>query len=108
MPHLPSLNTGFGNHFSSFSRDNSPSRSGHKPDIISSLKPIEEETNPKYNPHAFYPAKYGETLHDRYQIVAKLGYGVTATVWIAKDLNAYGESYIAGIPFLTPPKISQR
>ena len=90
MPHLPSLNTGFnmGQHFSSFSRDSSPSRSGVKFDVISSTKPIEEETNPRYNAHAFYPAKYGEVLNGRYEIVAKLGYGVTATVWLAKDLNA--------------------
>lgn len=58
-------------------------------DTISALKPVEEETLPKYNAEAFYPAKLDEVLNDRYKIVAKLGYGMTATVWLAKDLQAY-------------------
>ena len=65
-------------------RSNSPGQ----PDIISSAKSIEEETNYKYNPDHWYPAKIGEILNDRYKIVAKLGYGMTATVWLAKDLHA--------------------
>ena len=56
--------------------------------VLSSAKKIEEETNPKYNPNAFYPAKVDEVLHDRYKLIAKLGYGMTATVWLAKDLQA--------------------
>lgn len=56
-------------------------------DTISALKPIEEETLPKYNPDHFYPARLDEVLDDRYKIVAKLGYGMTATVWLARDLH---------------------
>lgn len=70
-----------------FSRSRSNSPHPH-PDTISALKPTEEETLPKYNPNAFYPARFDEILNDRYQIVAKLGYGVTATVWLARDLEA--------------------
>jgi len=55
---------------------------------LSSAKPIEEETLPKYSPQAFYSAKIGEKLNDRYEVVAKLGYGMTATVWLARDLHA--------------------
>lgn len=65
-------------------RSNSPNAAP----IISSAKRVEEENNPKYNPAHFYPAKLEEVLNDRYKIVAKLGYGMTATVWLAKDLHA--------------------
>lgn len=53
--------------------------------IDSSLK-IEEETLPTYHPEKYYPVQQGEVLNDRYQILAKLGYGVTSTVWCARDL----------------------
>jgi serine/threonine-protein kinase SRPK3 len=69
-------------------RSNAPGQ----PDIISSAKPIEEETQPKYDPTKFYPAKIGEILNDRYKLVAKLGYGMTATVWLAKDLQVWSQN----------------
>lgn len=69
----------------SLSRDTSPHS---KADIISAVKQVEEETLPKYNPNAFYPVRFDEVLNDRYKIVCKLGYGATATVWLAKDLHA--------------------
>lgn len=56
--------------------------------LLSSEKKIEEERNPKYNPEAFYSAKIDEVLDNRYKLVCKLGYGMTATVWLAKDLLA--------------------
>ncbi|KAK3296394.1 kinase-like domain-containing protein [Chaetomium fimeti] len=56
--------------------------------IPESLK-IEEETLPDYLPQRFYPVRLGEVLASRYQVVAKLGYGVTSTVWLARDLNQH-------------------
>ncbi|PYH89999.1 U4/U6 small nuclear ribonucleo protein PRP4 [Aspergillus ellipticus CBS 707.79] len=47
---------------------------------------IEEETLPTYEREEYYPAQQGEVLHRRYQILAKLGYGVTSTVWLCRDL----------------------
>lgn len=68
------------------SRASSPD---NKAPILSSAKAIEEETLPKYTPQTFYSAKLGEKLNDnRYEVVAKLGYGMTATVWLARDLHA--------------------
>lgn len=58
-----------------------------QPDTISAHKLIEEETLPKYNADHFYPARLGEVLLDRYKLVAKLGFGMTATVWLARDLQ---------------------
>ena len=80
--HLHEYRTGLAQLFQQ--RANAPGQ----PDIISSAKLIEEETQPKYDSTKFYPAKLGEILNDRWKIIAKLGYGMTATVWLAKDLQA--------------------
>ncbi|KAE8151468.1 U4/U6 small nuclear ribonucleo protein PRP4 [Aspergillus avenaceus] len=50
-----------------------------------SLK-LEEETLPTYSAEKYYPVHQGEIFEDRYQTLAKLGYGVTSTVWLARDL----------------------
>lgn len=47
---------------------------------------IEEERGPWYTSTTFYPAKIGEVLQSRYQIVGKLGYGGYSTVWLCRDL----------------------
>ena len=47
---------------------------------------IEEETLPNYQPENYYPVNQGEVFNERYQTLAKIGYGVTSTVWLAKDL----------------------
>ena len=77
---------GDGHGLGHFSQSRSSSPHAH-PDTISAFKQVEEETLPKYNANSFYPARFDEVLNDRYQIVAKLGYGVTATVWLARDLQ---------------------
>ncbi|KAJ8128705.1 hypothetical protein O1611_g4929 [Lasiodiplodia mahajangana] len=48
---------------------------------------IEEETLPFYNPRLFYPVRIGEVFNNRYQVVAKLGYGTTSTTWLCHDLS---------------------
>lgn len=70
---------------SSISRAGSPDNPNAT--ILSSSKAIEEETLPKYSPRTFYAAKIGERLNGRYEVIAKLGYGMTATVWLARDLH---------------------
>jgi len=92
MPHFLHRSTSSQSHrslstfiVSTISRTSSPDS---KAPVLSSAKPIEEETLPKYSPQAFYSAKIGEKLNDRYEVVAKLGYGMTATVWLARDLHA--------------------
>lgn len=47
---------------------------------------LDEETLPTYQPEKYYPVTQGEIFNDRYQAIAKIGYGVTSTVWLAKDL----------------------
>jgi serine/threonine-protein kinase SRPK3 len=77
------------------SRQSPPGSHGHA-DTISAFKQIEEETLPKYNVNAFYPTRLDEVLNDRYQVITKLGFGVTATVWLARDLEAQksGRKYV--------------
>ncbi|TPX24725.1 hypothetical protein DIZ76_010161 [Coccidioides immitis] len=54
-------------------------------------EPVDEEICPGYNSKKFYPASPGEVLADRYQILVKVGWGVSSTVWLARDMRG-GES----------------
>jgi hypothetical protein len=54
---------------------------------------IEEQTLPRYCPQHYYPVHLGETFNDRYLVVAKLGYGASSTVWLARDIQTYVEKY---------------
>ncbi|PYH75264.1 CMGC protein kinase [Aspergillus vadensis CBS 113365] len=55
--------------------------------VFSEWKEVEEETLPTYDVKTYYPVRLGEVLDGRYQVVAKLGYGVTSTVWLGRDLS---------------------
>lgn len=35
----------------------------------------------------FYPVRIGEVLRERYQVVAKLGWGAHSTIWLCHDLQ---------------------
>lgn len=52
------------------------------PLIVSSGK-IEEEN---FGIERYYPARIGDVLSSRYRIVGKLGFGISSTVWLARDL----------------------
>lgn len=55
-------------------------------ELLDQSQELDEETLPTYQPEKYYPVNQGEIVNDRYQILAKIGYGVTSTVWLAKDL----------------------
>lgn len=55
--------------------------------IIHTDDPIEEETLPRYCPQRYYPVHIGDTFNHRYLIIAKLGYGASSTVWLARDTH---------------------
>lgn len=48
---------------------------------------VEEETLLEYKAERFYPVRLGEVFVSRYQVVAKLGFGTTSTVWLCRDLT---------------------
>lgn len=50
---------------------------------------VDEEIIPGYESKRFYPAKPGEILDDRYQILVKVGWGTSSTVWFARDMRGY-------------------
>lgn len=55
-------------------------------DIIQSDQKVEEEELPDYKAHRFYPVRLGEIFQNRYQTVAKLGFGSSSTIWLSHDL----------------------
>lgn len=55
------------------------------PSIPASEK-VEEEDIPGYNATRYYPARIGQIFQNRYQVVGKLGFGISSTVWLARDL----------------------
>ncbi|KAJ0416500.1 kinase-like domain-containing protein [Aspergillus carlsbadensis] len=50
---------------------------------------VEEEHAPHYKPQHFYPVRLYEILNNRYQIAAKIGWGTSSTVWLARDLHQW-------------------
>ncbi|MCJ1247543.1 hypothetical protein MMC30_004757 [Trapelia coarctata] len=59
------------------------------PTLLPADLPTEEESVPDYNPKDFYPVNPGELLHNRYETIAKVGWGSCSTVWLARDLNRW-------------------
>ncbi|PGH32834.1 CMGC/SRPK protein kinase [[Emmonsia] crescens] len=55
-------------------------------EVIDHSELMEEEKLPGYMSELYYPAYIGQVFNSRYRIVGKLGYGVTSTVWLARDL----------------------
>ncbi|KAF5623651.1 serine threonine kinase [Fusarium sp. NRRL 25303] len=37
----------------------------------------------------YYPMGIGQVIHETYQVVAKLGYGTSSTVWLSRDLSLH-------------------
>lgn len=54
---------------------------------VDPLQSIEEEELPLYKPENYYPVHIGEVFLSRYQVVSKLGYGTSSTVWLCRDLK---------------------
>ncbi|EXK83274.1 CMGC/SRPK protein kinase [Fusarium oxysporum f. sp. raphani 54005] len=67
---------------------------------------IEEELFPDYVASRYYPAKIGEVLRDRYQVVGKLGFGASSTVWLARDLD--GRRHVALKLFINSQSMGQQ
>jgi hypothetical protein len=65
-----------------------------KPMLMPSPRPslppgilVDKEILPVYDSKNFYPAKPGQVLANRYQTLVKVGWGVSSTVWLARDLK---------------------
>ena len=53
--------------------------------LINPSEKVEEE---KLGIGRYYPTRIGDVLSSRYQIVGKLGFGNSSTVWLARDLQS--------------------
>ncbi|CAI7633742.1 unnamed protein product [Penicillium glandicola] len=56
---------------------------------IPSHEVVDEERLPNNNPQDYYPARPGETLGNNYQLLGKIGWGTSSTVWLARDIKRY-------------------
>ncbi|KAH9216811.1 kinase-like protein [Leptodontidium sp. 2 PMI_412] len=56
-------------------------------EVINPSQLVEEERLPFYNRNHYYPMRIGEVLKDRYQVLTKVGYGTSSTVWLCRDLR---------------------
>lgn len=56
-------------------------------EIVSESDVLEEEANEEYKAGLYYPMTIGEVLASKYQVIGKLGFEVTSTVWLARDLS---------------------
>ncbi|CAE6412668.1 unnamed protein product [Rhizoctonia solani] len=50
---------------------------------------LDEELVHKFDPAYWYPATVGLVLNNTYKLVAKLGFGNSSTVWLAKDITRW-------------------
>ncbi|KAK2743771.1 hypothetical protein FQN57_004708 [Myotisia sp. PD_48] len=50
---------------------------------------LEEERFDEFKSGKYYPVRIGEIFASKYLVVGKLGFGVTSTVWLARDLCAH-------------------
>ncbi|CAE6483028.1 unnamed protein product [Rhizoctonia solani] len=50
---------------------------------------LDEELVHKFDPVYWYPATVGQVLNNTYKLVAKLGFGNSSTVWLAKDITRW-------------------
>ncbi|KAK2871640.1 hypothetical protein FQN49_002976 [Arthroderma sp. PD_2] len=66
---------------------------------IESDRLVEEEELPDYKADRFYPVRLGDVFDDRYQVIAKLGFGSSSTIWLARDLK--GHQYVTLKVYLT-------
>lgn len=56
-------------------------------EIISDSLLLEEERLDEFKGGQYYPVNIGDVYHEKYQVLGKLGFGTTSTVWLAHDLQ---------------------
>lgn len=63
------------------------------PKVIEPSILVEEESIPNYKAQRYYPVRIGEVFNERYQVIGKLGYGSSSTVWLCRDLGYNDSSF---------------
>ncbi|KAG4439992.1 hypothetical protein IFR05_004506 [Cadophora sp. M221] len=62
-------------------------------DVIPDSELIDEEKFEGFKRGLYYPVRIGDVFASKYQVMGKLGYGVTSTVWLARDLQTALEMF---------------
>ncbi|GJC94785.1 hypothetical protein ColKHC_03611 [Colletotrichum higginsianum] len=55
--------------------------------LVSDSTPLEEEHLDEFKAGQYYPANIGDVYDEKYQVLGKLGFGSTSTVWLARNLH---------------------
>ncbi|EME78805.1 serine/threonine kinase [Pseudocercospora fijiensis CIRAD86] len=58
-------------------------------EIIEDDEVLDEEATDGFDEGAYYPVSIGQVFDARYQVVGKLGYGATSTVWLARGIQKH-------------------
>lgn len=56
-------------------------------EIIHEADVVEEEQFDEFRAGQYYPVNIGDVYASKYQIMGKLGFGTTSTVWLARNLE---------------------
>lgn len=56
-------------------------------DLVSETTVLQEEQLDEFKKGHYYPVNIGDVFASKYQVVGKLGFGVSSTVWLARDLQ---------------------
>ena len=56
-------------------------------EVVRPSEVLNEERFEQFKQGQYYPTNIGDVLISKYQIIGKLGFGTTSTVWLARDLK---------------------
>lgn len=56
-------------------------------EIIHEPEVLEEEQFAEFKAGQYYPVNIGDVYASKYQILGKLGFGTTSTVWLSRNLE---------------------
>ncbi|KAI5376195.1 hypothetical protein J4E82_005191 [Alternaria postmessia] len=56
-------------------------------EVVSDAVTFEEEQLEEFHRGVYCPVNIGDVFASKYQVVGKLGFGITSTVWLARDLH---------------------
>jgi serine/threonine-protein kinase SRPK3 len=56
-------------------------------EVVSNTVLLEEEQLEEFHKGVYYPVNIRDVFTSKYQVVGKLGFGVTSTIWLARDLQ---------------------
>ena len=56
-------------------------------EVVNNSEVLDEERFEGFKAGRYYPLNIGDIFASKYQVIGKLGFGVTSTVWLARDLR---------------------